>query len=68
MITDAIRNRIVRTESSTENPFSLDTWIPTTSSSVFSFMMVSLYLNLILFQKALLFFFFGMVILYELQR
>ena len=53
MITEATRNKTVSTESNTEMPFNLDTRRPTTSSSVFSLMIVSLYLNLILLQNAL---------------
>lgn len=53
---EAIRKSTVSTESNTEIPFSLDTRKVTISSRVFSFVMVSLYLNLILLQKAFLLF------------
>ena len=48
--------------------FSLETRMPATSSNVFSLVMVSLYLNFMLFQKALFLLFLAMAVLYELQR
>ena len=54
-------------ENLSERPFNFDTRIPTTSSSVFSLIIVSLYLNFILFQKALLRFFFGIILSYCVQ-
>jgi len=54
MMQAAIRKSTASTDNSTESPFSLDTRSPTISSSVFSLIMVSLYLNLKLFQNALL--------------
>ncbi len=68
MIHAAIKKRMKRMVKTTESPLNFDTRKENKSSNVFSFVMVSLYLNFILFQKDLLCFFFGIMLNDEVQK